>query len=238
MQKTDETRDRKMIKAVIFDMDNTLFDFVEAKIKACKAIIDYLKLEEGEGDEGGEILLGYFLRKKYGFEDLENIADYMRDKKVYTERDFRECCLIYEDVKLKSIKPYPNTLETLKRLKDLGLRLAVVTDARNGHAVARLKKTNLFNLFDAIISIEMTGKKKPEPDSIKLALKKLRVDTKNAILIGDSLKRDIEAGNKLGMITVYAAYGDRNFQEEKTTKADFTLKYSITEILEVLEKLN
>jgi len=235
MQKTDGTWNRKMIKAVIFDMDNTLFDFVEAKLKACQTITNCLNIKD---DVSGEKLLSYFLRKKHGFEDIENIADYMKDRNVYEKKKFEECCKIYEKVKLNTIKPYPNTKETLEKLKNMGLKLAVVTDAKNGHATARLKKTNLFNLFDAIISIEMTGKKKPEPDSIKLALKKLRVDTKNAILIGDSLRRDIEAGNKLGMITVYAAYGDRNFQEEKTTKADFTLKYSITEILEVLEKLN
>lgn len=39
---------------------------------------------------------------------------------------------------------------------------------------------------------------------IKTALERLGV--------GDSLNRDIEAGNRLGMKTVYAAYGDRMFK--------------------------
>jgi phosphoglycolate phosphatase-like HAD superfamily hydrolase len=34
------------IKGVIFDMDNTLFDFIEAKLSACNAIVDCL----GAGD--------------------------------------------------------------------------------------------------------------------------------------------------------------------------------------------
>ncbi|WP_445476150.1 hypothetical protein ACT9XH_05390 [Methanococcoides methylutens] len=52
------------IKAVLFDMDNTLFDFLEAKLTACKKMVEYI----GAGDP--EAMLGYFLRGTPGFEDL------------------------------------------------------------------------------------------------------------------------------------------------------------------------
>jgi len=77
-------------------MDNTLFDFVEAKIKACRAVVKHI----GVGSE--EELLRYFLSGKYGIEDTRNIADYMRDKGVYNKEKFEECCKIYEEVKLKN----------------------------------------------------------------------------------------------------------------------------------------
>ncbi|RUM33148.1 MAG: haloacid dehalogenase [Archaeoglobus sp.] len=221
MQETDGSGDRKVarkIKAVVFDMDNTLFDFVEAKLKACRAVVEYL----GVGSE--EELLKYFLRGVYGFEDLENIADYMRDNGVYNQEKYEECCRIYEEVKLESIEPYPHVKETLEKLRGMGLKLAVVTDALNGHALSRLRKAGLLYLFDVVVSADMTGKRKPEPDSIKLALQKLGVDAKEAILVGDSVRRDIEAGKKLGMLTVYAAYGDRNFFEDKSGEADFTIE--------------
>ena len=57
------------IQAVLFDMDNTLFDFLEAKLIACRRIVAHL----GAGD--AESLLQYFLRETAGFEDLENIQD-------------------------------------------------------------------------------------------------------------------------------------------------------------------
>ncbi|RLI77075.1 HAD family hydrolase, partial [Archaeoglobales archaeon] len=137
---------------------------------------------------------------------------------------YEECCRIYDDVKLSNIEPYPHVRETLEKLRNMGLKLAVVTDALNGHALSRLRKAGLLHLFDVVVSADMTGKKKPEPDSIKLALQKLGVDAKEAILVGDSVRRDIEAGKRLGMVTVYAAYGDRNFFEDKSGEADFTLK--------------
>ncbi len=229
-EKTEKARSR-VIEAVVFDMDNTLFDFVEAKIKACKAVIDRI----GKGDE--RELLGYFLRWKHGFEDHENIKDYLVDLDVLSEKIYVECCRIYDDVKFSSIKPYPGIREVLRRLQDLGLKLAVVTDAQNGNAIRRLKKAGLIEFFDVLISADMTGKRKPEPDSILLALSKLDVRPYEALLVGDSINRDIMAGKRIGMLTIYAAYGDRNFFEEKTGKADFTAKDPI-EIIEIVDRLN
>lgn len=79
------------IKAVIFDLDNTLLDFVEAKLKTCKAVIEHLGLKEDEHE-----LLNYFLREVHDFEDVRNIADYMMDRGVYSDARYRECCEIYE----------------------------------------------------------------------------------------------------------------------------------------------
>jgi len=45
------------IRAVIFDLDNTLVDFVEAKMKACEAVVKRL------GSGNAEELLKYFIRK-------------------------------------------------------------------------------------------------------------------------------------------------------------------------------
>lgn len=218
------------IKAVIFDLDNTLVDFVEAKIKACRAVVE--RLGCGDADE----LLRYFLRSKHGFESHENIADYLRDKGIYSEELYRECCKIYDKVKLENIKLYPGIREVLSSLRQKGVKLAVVTDAENGHAISRLKKAGLEKYFDVIISADMTGKRKPEPDSLLLALKKLEVKAEEAAIVGDSLGRDIEAGKRLGMLTVYAAYGDRNFSESRNdrNKADFVAERPE----EILSKLN
>lgn len=56
----------------------------------------------------------------------------------------------------------------------------------------------------------MMGAKKPAPDAFLLALKKLQTLPSETLLVGDSLRRDIAPAQALGMITAYAAYGDRN----------------------------
>lgn len=215
------------LRAIIFDMDNTLFDFVEAKLRACGAVVDLM----GVGD--GEELVRYFFSSGHGVEDWKNIADYMGKYGVGLDL-YEECCKVYDEIKLSSINPYPGVRETLVELKDKGLMLAVVTDALNGNAMERLQKSGLLNYFDVIVTGDMTGKKKPEPDSIRLALNRLGVDAGEAILVGDSLKRDIEAGRKLGMKTIYAAYGDRNYFDGMGNQADFVVK-DFGELLRLVE---
>ncbi|MCD4815527.1 MAG: haloacid dehalogenase, partial [Methanosarcinales archaeon] len=106
------------IKGVIFDMDNTLFDFIEAKLSACNAIVDCL----GAGDT--EDIFGYFLRCVHDFEDWRNIEDYLKDNEIYSKEMFYNCCTTYEDIKFQSIQAYPGVEETLStcRTWDLSLR--------------------------------------------------------------------------------------------------------------------
>lgn len=215
------------IKALIFDMDNTLFDFVEAKLRACKAVVNCVDLSD-------EIeLLEYFLKDIKDIENPECIARYLKDKDRYDEGTYNECSKLYEKVKLDNICVYNGVIETLERLQRTELRLALVTDASTEKAMERLNKTKLKKYFECIVTLDTTGKKKPEPDSIIFALKELGVPKNQTILIGDSLARDITPAKKIGLVTIYAAYGDRNYMENRHNKADYVIK-EIREILTIL----
>lgn len=219
------------VTAIIFDMDNTLFDFVEAKIAACRAVIEYLQIPNDPMD-----LLKYFLRPMHGFEGHENIRDFLKDSGLYMEERFIECCAIYDRIKINSIKPYPHIHETLARLQRLGLHMAIVTDAHNSNAIMRLNKAGLDKFFDFIITADISGSLKPHLDPFTFALQKLGSPPGNTILVGDSLHRDIEPGKKLGMITVHAAYGDRNFNEKRSHLPDYVVN-DVQEIGTLVETL-
>jgi len=212
-------------------MDNTLFDFIEAKHAACDVIVEYLGLKDSKE------LFNYFIRGFYNFEALENIRDYMTDRGVYSEQAYLDCCDLYERQKLESIDPYPNVVETLFQLKKMGFSLGVVTDAHIDHARLRLKKTRLFDLFDVLVTADMTGTKKPSPEIFLHSLKKLQIYPHQALFIGDSLRRDIEPAKKIGMVTAYAAYGDRNVKEERSCQADYCLN-NISDVFEFLGSKN
>ena len=228
MQETNEIGHRE-IKAIIFDMDNTLFDFVEAKLRACKAVVNYInQTDEME-------LIDYFLKDKFDIENLDSIARYLKDLGVQSNDTFKHCCEIYNKVKLDTIKCYAGVDETLKRLSKTELKLAVVTDAFSENAMARLEKAKLAQYFNLIVTCEITGKKKPEPDPMSYVLEKFELHPQNVMLIGDSLRRDIEVGSELGLTTVYAVYGDRNFHEDRDCHADFVIN-EIKEVIKILEE--
>ena len=194
--------EHRRITAIIFDMDNTLFDFVEAKLIACAAVIAYLKVPVEPG-----VLLKYFLRPAHGFESHENIRDFLNDNNRYSETIFTQCCTIYDEEKVAAIKPYPHVAETLSALRDRGLKLGVVTDAHNGNALKRLKKAGLEGFFDAIITMDMHGKAKPSPEPFLLGMSKLGVKASETMLVGDSIRRDIVPAKALGMFAVQTGTG-------------------------------
>lgn len=209
-------------------MDNTLFDFIEAKHAACEAIVEYLGLKDNRE------LFMYFLRGAYNFEAWENIRDYMKDRGVYSEQGYLHCCSIYEKIKLETIDPYPNVKETLYQLKKWGFSLGVVTDAHIENARSRLMKTRLLGLFDVLVTADITGTKKPSPEIFFYSLEKLQIDPHQALFVGDSLRRDIEPAKKIGMVTAYAAYGDRNYKEDRSCQADYCLN-DIRDLLKLLK---
>jgi len=182
-------------------MDNTLFDFVEAKLEACRCVVDYL----GTGDP--EALFRMFLRGVYGFEDTRNIRDYLEALEVYQPLTLEVCCRTYEDVKLDLVEPYPGVEETLQCLQEAGIRLAIATDAESVQADRRLRKTGLIDFFEVVVTPDVSGQRKPEPASLLYALRKLDATPEGAMMVGDSLARDIAPGQQLGMVTAFAAYG-------------------------------
>jgi len=216
MQKTDGTEDRE-IKGIMFDMDNTLFDLVEAKIASCEAIVDYI----GTGDP--EELLMYFLRPDHGFESLENIRDYLKDIDFYCEAVFEICCRLYSETKLGTIQLYPDVVETLKLLREQNIDLFIVTDASHANAHARLEKLSLSEMFDHIITSDMTGLNKPDIRVFHHALLRAKLRAEEVLFVGDSQRMDIDPAGKAGMMTAYASYGDRNINEPYNVKADYIL---------------
>jgi putative hydrolase of the HAD superfamily len=194
---------QKPVRNVIFDMDNTLFDLVGAKMRACGRIAEHC------GAGSAEELFSYFLRRQGGFEDPENIRDYLVDHGCFSVKAYHECTGIYREEKLKDLAPYPGVVITLRLLADNGFRMALVTDAHLPETRARLERTGLSGFFDPLVTFEVTGSHKPSTLPFLSALMQMDATARETLLVGDSPVRDIAPGMMLGMTTVYARYGDR-----------------------------
>ena len=232
IQKTMERTYPETLKAVLFDMDNTLFDFVAAKLVACKEILSYIGRGKGDIAEEPSELFEYFLRGVYGFEDYENIRDYMQERKLFTAQGYRQCCEIYEREKLQNLKLYPGVRDTLDELKKMGLKLAIITDADSYHALARLTRVGLLDYFDLLVAADMTGTKKPDPAHFLFALEALGIKPGESLVVGDSIRRDMIPARKLGLKTAYASYGDWRPAEETDQCFDFKLN-AFSDLLDI-----
>ncbi len=216
-----QTRDG--VRAVIFDMDNTLFDLIGAKMAACDTASEYL------GRDDGQDLFGYFLRPDWGFEDWRNIRDYLLDRDLFTIPRYYEVCSLYEQEKLNNIRAYPGVTEVVLEIRGKGVPLGLVTDADMYHARRRLEKAGLSGVFDQIVTYEMTGKKKPDTAPFRLALMKLGSESSVTAMIGDSPHRDLAPAREVGMQTFYARYGDRL----ANTRGEVPAEYILNTILDL-----
>lgn len=215
------------IRAAIFDMDNTLFDFMYAQRAGCSAVLSMLGHQQDPC-----VLFRYFLRPDHGFESTQNIWDYLVDVGHADPEVYRTCAALYEAHKLKAITPYDDTLPTLEALRTLGITLALVTDADIGHARSRLRQAGLEEFFPVIVTPDQTGSRKPSHHQFLSALDQLQVTAAEALMVGDSLRRDILPCKELGLITAYAAYGDQSPFPSPACTPDLVLE-RLDQILEL-----
>ncbi len=226
-----------MIKAVIFDVDNTLIDFMRMKHISCEEAVNAM-IDAGleiSKEEGLRII--YDIYKKEGMEDKHIFQKFLR--KVIGKIDYRMLSygiIAYRQVRGGFLKPYPGTKSTLIGLKEMGLKLAVVTDAPKLKAWIRLASMKLDDFFDVIIALEDTGRLKPSRLPFKAALKKLKVKPEQCVMIGDFPPRDIRGAHAMGMRTVLAKYG--YFMEKPSKiKPDFSIS-NIKELPDIVKEIN
>ena len=211
-------------------MDNTLFDLVGAQIAACRSVVQQL------GHDDGEELFSYFLTPSHGFESPENIRQYMNERSIPVDGFFRKACQVYETVKLQYIYPYEGVTETLQSLYSQGYLMGIVTDAHSRDATFRLEKTGLLPFFCCMVTYDMVKVKKPAPEPFLFALEMMKAGPSDAVLIGDSPRRDIEPCRGLGIRTVYARYGDCFSIDRTNVPADFVID-TMAELPEILNGL-
>lgn len=219
------------VSTLLFDMDNTLFDLVGAQISSCHEVVRFF------GRDDGDDLFSYFLQPVHGFESHGNIRQYMEDRRIPLDGSFGTACRIYESAKLHAIHPYPGVVETLRHLSGEGYPMCIVTDAHSRDATLRLEKTGMLPFFTSMVSFDLVQEKKPGPGPFLTALDMMQATPSDALLIGDSIRRDIEPCSQLGIRTVYARYGDRFSADRQNHRADYTID-SMGELPGILETIN
>ena len=225
-----------MIRAVIFDLDNTLVDFMAMKRQAIEAAIQSMidaGLELATDDVRGRIDAIY---KERGIE-FQNVFDQLLYD-LFQKVDYKILSagiIAYRRAREAALVPYPHVHLTLIGLLKRGLKLAVVSDAPAREAWLRLCSLNFHHLFDCVVTFDDSGERKPNPAPFRRALEELRVDPSEALMVGDWPERDVVGAAKLGIRTAFARYGDTFGTID--ANADYELG-DISALLPIVDSMN
>jgi pyrophosphatase PpaX len=180
----------------LFDLDGTVVDSVELILRSYRHT---MRTHRGEEPPDELWLQGLgtpiWVQLRLWSEDPAEIA-----AMVETYRDYN--MTHHDDL----VRPYDGVVAAVRRLKDLGKRLGLVTSKVRSGAVRGLRVAGLESAFDIIIGADDVQNPKPHAEPVLVALKQLGARAEDAVFIGDS-RHDIESGHAAGVKTAAALWG-------------------------------
>ena len=225
-----------MIKSIIFDLDNTLLDFMKMKSvsinAAVKAMID-VGMDIDKDEAVNEIFTIYDSK---GYEHQEVFNEFIIKKIGNINYKYLAAAIVeYKKAKEISLNLYPDVIPTLNKLLSMNLNLGIVSDAPSREAWMRLYTLDLHNFFDDVVTFNDTGVYKPAKEPFIKISEKLNANLEECMMVGDWPERDIKGAGQLGMKTAFAKYGST--ENIIDSGADYDLD-SLSEIIYIIKQIN
>lgn len=226
-----------MIRAIVFDLDNTLTDFMRMKEAAIQAAMDGM-IDAGFKIPREELRLRIdAIYKERGLE-FQQVFDELlaRELGQIDPKILASGIVAYRRARESTLVLYPHVHMTLLELVKRGIRLGVVSDAPRIQVWMRLCSLSLQHLFDAVVTFDDTQERKPSPAPFREVLKRLGVAPEDSLMVGDWAERDVVGGRGLGMKTVFARYGDTFGTQESGADYDVDDIWQLVGIVDALHR--
>ena len=217
-------------KYIIFDLDGTLIDSIP---DMCREISLFLNkhnrrsLTEAEtisviGNGAPVLLKGAFALTGEPIKenDMPDLLAAWLDQ--------------YGNAKMNLTTPYPHVVETLVKLKEKGCRLAICTNKPHAPTEAILTKLDLKKHFDVILDADALPERKPRPEPLWEAIRRMGGTNDSAVMVGDS-ETDAQTARAAGVPVVLLSYGYTHIPYEEI-KPD-ALTDSFADLPEIIERL-
>jgi putative hydrolase of the HAD superfamily len=233
-------------KAILFDLDNTLYEYDGPHEKALKEVHKvlnkYIKIGLKEFLKLYEISKTEIHRELSGTASSHNRVLYFQRLIEKTKRTVEPEIILklynaYWDNLLKNMKLYKGVLSLFKELKRKNIKIGIVSDLTTHIQLRKLHKLGLSEYVDILVTSEEAGRKKPHPSMFLFALNKLGISPNEVLAVGDNPKTDMEGANAVDIDTVLLLKGvQAKLPKEDYRKPNFVIK-DISELLDVLEKI-
>jgi len=227
-----------IVKAVVFDLDNTLYDYDMVNEKAIEYTGRWLCKETGISNSEFQkaFLEGRRLTKKY----TGNCAA-QHNRIIYFQKTL-ECLGInpiryslelyekYWGYVINNMRIEKGAGKLLGRLKESGIKVAICTDLTTHIQHRKLRKLQIADYVDVFVSSEEAGVEKPDAKIFNLVISKLGISPDKVLYVGDSYEKDVVGSGNAGMYPVWF-----NFHKKSRRDIEVEGVLEITE-MEQLER--
>ena len=176
------------MKAVVFDLDDTLYSEKEYVRSGYRAVAEYLG-----NSEYAVRLWNYFNVKKPAIDELL--------KEIGREDEKAECLKIYRAHK-PELHLYNGVVEMIQEIRNRGIKTGIITDGRPEGQRNKINALDLRNLVDDIIITDELGGvqfRKPCDIAFRIMMTKWRLHPADIVYVGDNPAKDFQAPRQLGI---------------------------------------
>lgn len=208
-------------KYIFFDFDGTLADTEEVNFVIYQKLAEKYNLRSITLDELGHL-------KKMSAKEL---MDYVELKKRYLPFLLkRGKKLLNQDIVNVNLCK-PDILEVVSEIKNMGIKVAIITTNSKTNVNLFLKKHNA-NFFDFVTSSSMFGKEV----KMKKIMRKEKLENTEVLYVGDEI-RDIHSAHRAGVDVVSVGWGYNTVESLRKNKPTYLI-LEPTELIEICKKNN
>ena len=231
-------------KAIMLDMDDTILADALMSDRCWQEVCD--RFASRIGYESGDALLETIRdirqsnlsnreRLDRGGADLRSVRQALLSSAFATlgigdSELVQEMTDSYMALKLVNVEPFPGALDALRKLKQDGFRLALITNGLADEQWAKIRLAELEPLFESILIEGEFGVGKPDPRVFLHTLDRLKVQSEDTWMVGDNLVNDVGGAQAVGIGGVWVDWQGRGLPERSAVKPDHIIQ-AITDLV-------
>jgi putative hydrolase of the HAD superfamily len=225
-------------KAILFDLDDTILDLSESADRCWRRVCQRFA-PRIDGVTSDDLFEAIAAARNWFWRDPERNRrmrfDLRRARREIVAAAFSrlgvdqpavayELADTYASERDAAIRPLPGAIETLGRLQELGIRLALLTNGPGGWQRQKLDRFRLASFFDCIVIEGEFGVGKPDERVYRHALERLEVTPEQTWMVGDHPEWDVAAPQRLGIRGIWVDPAGRERPEDSPVRPDRVIR--------------
>lgn len=193
----------RMIKAIVFDLDHTLFDRYESLRLVVPRFKEGFSIAEGISDEYIYERICW-ADKNFVHKGWQGIHAHLCECGIFSEEPtYEEYCRYVVSLLKRMAVPYPFTNDVLSEIRAQGFKMGIITNGENDTQNNKIDVLGIRDYFDSIVISGDTPYSKPDEGIFRLMADKLRVDVTEMMYVGDHPKFDVDGSRNAGCTPVW-----------------------------------